>query len=81
MSRHMTDALLAEAETHQGITSLHPFRGVGRPEDIAKVYVFLASDDASWISGVCAARIRNEVDVKLTQTKVNLPVDGAYTAR
>lgn len=31
---------------------LAPFRGVGEPEDIAKVAVFLASDDASWITGV-----------------------------
>lgn len=48
----MTDKLLSQSEVHQGVTSLHPFRGVGQPEDIAKVYVFLASDDASWISGV-----------------------------
>ena len=32
--------------------SAHPFRGLGQPEDIAKVAVFLASEDASWVTGV-----------------------------
>ena len=31
--------------------TMHPFKGLGEPEDIAKAAVFLASDDASWISG------------------------------
>ena len=30
---------------------LHPFRGLGTPDDIAPVAVFLASDDARWITG------------------------------
>ncbi|MFA6140762.1 MAG: SDR family oxidoreductase, partial [Hyphomicrobium sp.] len=28
-----------------------PLHRVGRPEDIAKVAVFLASDDSAWITG------------------------------
>ena len=34
------------------LTAAHPFRGLGEPEDIAKAAVFLASDDASWVSGI-----------------------------
>lgn len=34
------------------LSNLHPFRGVGTPEDIAKLAVVLASDDASWLTGV-----------------------------
>ena len=30
----------------------HPFKGFGEPEDVAKVAVFLASEDAGWITGV-----------------------------
>ncbi|GME62416.1 NAD(P)-binding protein [Neofusicoccum parvum] len=30
----------------------HPFGGPGKPEDIAKIAVTLASDDASWLTGV-----------------------------
>lgn len=30
----------------------HPFGGVGTPEDVAKLAVVLASDDASWLTGV-----------------------------
>jgi len=32
--------------------NLHPFRGFGIPDDIARAALFLASEDASWISGV-----------------------------
>ncbi|CZT19099.1 related to dehydrogenases with different specificities (related to short-chain alcohol dehydrogenases) [Ramularia collo-cygni] len=52
VATHMTDGIFAEAAVKEGVAAMHPFRGIGRPEDIAKVYVFLASDDASWISGV-----------------------------
>ncbi|CAI7614027.1 unnamed protein product [Penicillium manginii] len=31
----------------------HPLKGPGFPDDIAKMAVVLASDDASWITGVC----------------------------
>lgn len=31
----------------------HPFNGPGFPHDIAKMAVVLASDDASWMTGVC----------------------------
>jgi NAD(P)-dependent dehydrogenase (short-subunit alcohol dehydrogenase family) len=30
----------------------HPFGGPGVPSDIAKMAVVLASDDASWVTGV-----------------------------
>ncbi|KAM3423918.1 hypothetical protein BST61_g1312 [Cercospora zeina] len=49
---HMTDPLFAASEVRQEIEPLHPFRGLGKPEDIAKAYLFLASDDAQWMSGV-----------------------------
>jgi NAD(P)-dependent dehydrogenase (short-subunit alcohol dehydrogenase family) len=31
----------------------HPFNGPGKPDDIAKLAVVLASDDASWVTGIC----------------------------
>lgn len=34
------------------IAAAHPFGGIGKPEDIAKVAVFLASDDAAWVTGI-----------------------------
>lgn len=30
----------------------HPFGGPGKPEDIAKMAVVLASEDASWVTGI-----------------------------
>lgn len=48
MLKPLTDNEATEAR----LSALHPFRGFGEPEDIAKVAVFLASDDASWITGV-----------------------------
>ena len=49
---NMTDTVLSNPDTRAMITMAHPFRGLGRPEDIARTYLFLASDDAGWISGV-----------------------------
>ena len=31
----------------------YPMGRVGSPEDVAKMAVVLASDDASWVTGVC----------------------------
>jgi NAD(P)-dependent dehydrogenase (short-subunit alcohol dehydrogenase family) len=50
-------AIFAETTTHmtplEDLKRRHPFNGPGLPNDIAKMAVVLASDDASWITGVC----------------------------
>jgi len=33
------------------MVAITPLGRIGQPEDIAKVAVFLASDDASWVTG------------------------------
>lgn len=35
------------------IQAQHPFGGVGNPEDIVGAAVFLASEEAAWVTGVC----------------------------
>lgn len=50
----MTSEMLSDGETQDHIISLHPFRGLGIPDDIARAAVFLASEDSSWITGVCS---------------------------
>ena len=52
VATHMTDDVFADKALTELITADHPFRGIGRPEDIAKAYVFLASDEAQWMTGV-----------------------------
>ncbi|KAF9693186.1 hypothetical protein EKO04_008766 [Ascochyta lentis] len=47
-----TAPIWEDAETTGRIRGLHPFRGLGTPEDIARAAVFLASEDASWITGI-----------------------------
>lgn len=48
----MTASLLAtESDTRKMLEAAHPFRGLGEPEDIARVAVMLASDDARWMTG------------------------------
>ncbi|SMQ47823.1 unnamed protein product [Zymoseptoria tritici ST99CH_3D7] len=49
---HMTDPVLKNAQAKQFVDSMHPLRGVGKPMDIARAYLFLASDDANWMTGV-----------------------------
>jgi hypothetical protein len=51
-SSQMTSEVLRDEETQEHIISLHPFRGLGIPDDIARAAVFLASEDSSWITGV-----------------------------
>lgn len=48
MIKHLT----GDPATEALLGSLHPFKGLGEPEDIAKAAVFLASGDASWVTGV-----------------------------
>ena len=36
----------------QALLELHPIRRLGSPDDVARAALFLASNDAAWISGV-----------------------------
>ena len=40
------------AQMNGMVEGAHPFKGFGEPKDIAGAAVFLASDDASWVTGV-----------------------------
>lgn len=47
----MATDLLQVDEVVQGTVAQTPLRRIGRPEDIAGAALFLASDDASWVTG------------------------------
>ncbi|TKA30057.1 hypothetical protein B0A50_02776 [Salinomyces thailandicus] len=47
-----TELAFADPQRRAELQAKHPFRGLGQPDDIAKACVFLASDDAQWVSGV-----------------------------
>ena len=44
-----------DAQIRNKIEELHPFKGLGTAEDVAPVAVFLASEDARWVSGTSVA--------------------------
>jgi NAD(P)-dependent dehydrogenase (short-subunit alcohol dehydrogenase family) len=52
----MLEGIFAEqadpAGARAAATSYHPLGRLGRPVDIADAFVYLASDDASWVTGV-----------------------------
>lgn len=41
----------AAGKSEDDLQREHPFNGPGKPSDIAKIAVVLASDDASWVTG------------------------------
>jgi 3-oxoacyl-[acyl-carrier protein] reductase len=45
-----TGALIPE-DLKQSLIESHPIRRLGTPDDVARVALFLASDDAAWITG------------------------------
>jgi NAD(P)-dependent dehydrogenase (short-subunit alcohol dehydrogenase family) len=48
-------ARLMQPEAHarrSAVEARHPFKGLGKAEDIARAAVFLASGDAAWVTGV-----------------------------
>jgi 3-oxoacyl-[acyl-carrier protein] reductase len=40
------------AAQKQALLDLHPIKRLGTPEDVARAALFLASDDAAWITGI-----------------------------
>lgn len=36
----------------QALVEVHPIRRLGKPEDVARAALFLASDEAAWITGI-----------------------------
>jgi 3-oxoacyl-[acyl-carrier protein] reductase len=49
------DAKQNNPKLYEGIQRSIPFGRLGEPEEVAKTTVFLASDAASWVTGVTVA--------------------------
>jgi len=49
----MTEPIFENKEAEQWIKAHHPFRGVGKPQDIANAALFLVSEENTWMTGVC----------------------------
>jgi NAD(P)-dependent dehydrogenase (short-subunit alcohol dehydrogenase family) len=39
-------------EAMEKVDAKHPFKGMGTAQDIARAAVFLASEDAAWVTGI-----------------------------
>lgn len=48
----MTASVFKDENFKSRLQQMHPFRGLGEPEDLAMAAVTLASADARWITGV-----------------------------
>jgi NAD(P)-dependent dehydrogenase (short-subunit alcohol dehydrogenase family) len=47
----MTKAQRDDSASYARISAMHPFKGFGQPEDIARAVLFLSSPDNSYMSG------------------------------
>lgn len=48
----MDSKIYTNEEQARAAIALHPWGTLGQPNDIAKAAVFLASEEASWITGI-----------------------------
>lgn len=50
----MTTNVQSDSEILKKVGDAHPWGGggLGKPEDVARVALFLASDDVAWVQGV-----------------------------
>lgn len=48
----LISALLSDPERTARLTAMHPLGRLGEPDDVAQAVLFLASDEAKWITGI-----------------------------
>lgn len=48
----MIESLTEDTEMNAELVALHPWGALGEAKDVAKAAVFLASDDAAYMTGV-----------------------------
>ena len=52
INKAMFDKMKEEGEPWERLLDMHPLRHLGQPEDVANAAIFLASDEARWITGI-----------------------------
>lgn len=48
---NMTNPFIEDENIEAAVMAQHPLRGIGIPEHVSRIAVFLASDDARWVTG------------------------------
>ncbi|EME42779.1 hypothetical protein DOTSEDRAFT_73533 [Dothistroma septosporum NZE10] len=51
----MIEETISNEQMHAALVSMHPWQALGEASDVADAALFLASDEAAWITGQCLA--------------------------
>lgn len=78
----MSAPIYEDEKTREDVNALTPWGDWGSPNDVAKCALFLASDDAAYVTGVSHRQGRlTRFANSSSSEQLPMTIDGGYTAQ